>query len=176
MLYLKIKQSDGGFSVSNYVNNNIDINSVLLELVKKGIISNEEAVVLKKIYRMVEKYYSYDDLKEAEDKYYSNFSCFTKLDRINLEIKYLKSKLHRVYKESSNNGEIRTKITFAILKLNDLTKNIQSNSDESNLDGCIKEIITLETEFDIEIRFLSEAHKYLQSKILVLSNGENKNG
>lgn len=158
-------------------NLNMDnINVMLLELVKKGIITNEEAVVLKKIYRTVEKYDSYDNLRVIEDEYYSNFSCFTKLDRIKLEIKYLKTKLHREYKDLSNNGDNRTKITFALLKLNDLTEIIDSDIDDSSLNDYIRELITLETEFDIEIRFLSEAHEYLHSKILVLSNGENKNG
>lgn len=153
-----------------------NINSLLLELVKKSIISSQDAVLLKKIHRTIERYDTYNSLENAEDEYYSSFSCYTKLDRIMLETKYLESKLHKIYNDSLANGEQRTKITFAILKLKDLTETVKTCRDDHSLDDFIKQIIMLEAEFDIELKFLSEAYNYLQSKILILTNGESKNG
>lgn len=142
------------------------INQIILELLKNNNIDFSEAVRLQKIFNILKKYESIEIVKLHEQQYYKRFNCISDREKIVLELKYLKTKL---LKMNSRNKNMDIHIVDSLLIIQKLEEQLQNPPlDESTLQIIKETIILLELDFNIEIKFLIEAHEYLKNKIYEL--------
>lgn len=162
--YLKtcIKNGDGNITFLDKNN----IAQLLSELLKKSKITINEAINLNKICKTLLLYKSINELKVVETQYYEKFGCKNEIEKVTLELKYLKSKLLKMF--TSNNLK-KTNIFNDIIILGSMEKNLEEIKSDEELNVIKYKILSIELENNIPIKFLLEANEYFKSKILSIS-------
>lgn len=142
---------------------------ILLNLIKEQQINSDEALRLNKILKIIIHYDSVDDMIKYEDNYYKRFNCQTEIDKIRLEIGYLKTKLLNDYSDQSDPLIVYPKIVDVWLALEKMEILLSSHITDDLITILKREIISLELKLNIEIKFLYEAHEYFKDKIYNLN-------
>ena len=140
-----------------------NIAQLLSELLKKSKITINEAINLNKIYKTLLLYKSINELKVVETQYYEKFGCKSEIEKVTLELKYLKSKLLKMY--TSNNLK-KSNIFNDIIILGSIEKDLEKIKNDEELNVIKYKILSIELENNIPIKFLLEANEYFKRKIL----------
>ncbi len=142
---------------------------ILLNALREQQIDFDEALRLNKILKSIMQYNTLDDMFQYEDIYYTKFRCKNELDKINLEIGYLKAKLLGKYNARKDKQGSEFDVDETLLSLEKIEKMLLVHTDDDNFLSLIKEkIILLELKLNIEIKFLGAAHEYFKNKIYSL--------
>ncbi len=143
-----------------YNDTDISISKIIMSLYKDKIIDLKTASRLKKIYIYLGNLSDVDIFAKEEFAYYKTNN---KLKKIKMELAYLLKELELYAEINDKNNE---KLYILISHIFDIHETIlHNNLSDKELDDIINEIICIEVDNGIDIRFLVSADNYLKNNI-----------